>query len=256
MEYEEMSWHSGLKVWRRMFKGKRYSISPRQLIKRGFPVESATRDGSRQAANLYWQSIEKQTLAPVPPVLAELANRLAYAKVKGLKNMVQNIKEVMRFATMDESIHPDTYYVLDQLKILQEIFDRSGLKIVNQSGQEVDVRSLDASVEELSTLFNIKRLWKERVARVASTSRTIGTMVDKFLDFKKSQIGYGIMDVYPLHKFRDFLGASNSASSINEETWDIYKRHANREEQHIAISFIRYCYMLYWLDALPQNLND
>jgi hypothetical protein len=244
--HEEMSWNNKNKVWRRMLKGEMYTRSPRQLAKEGFPVESFTRDGSRAAANAYWRLIEKQTGPPATPVQIELSKRLTYAKLAGRKKLAEDIKGMIEEDTKDELFHPDEPYISVKMKALQELFNRSGLKIV-KDGEEVDVRALDASAEELSVLFNIKAIWKDRVARVEAATMSIGAMIDKYIAMT-SPSSYHIQ---LLRLFGKSLGATNS-TLFNEATWRMYKDHADMCDQRIVVDFLHWCYMRNWISFLPN----
>src|SRR5204862_4188004 len=59
---EEMNWDSNKRRWHRMHEGGRYVVSPRQLDQdKSLPrVHVYTRDGSRAAANLWWQRKEAE----------------------------------------------------------------------------------------------------------------------------------------------------------------------------------------------------
>ncbi|MCA8998817.1 MAG: hypothetical protein KDA80_17595 [Planctomycetaceae bacterium] len=56
---ELMGWDDNEKRWQKKFQGKNYKRSPRQLAKE-FPdlVTSLTKQGTREAANKWWESRE------------------------------------------------------------------------------------------------------------------------------------------------------------------------------------------------------
>src|SRR5262245_38005647 len=51
----QMTWDKNRSRWFKHYRNKHYVVSCRALREMGLPVEDATKDGSRRAANLWWE---------------------------------------------------------------------------------------------------------------------------------------------------------------------------------------------------------
>jgi integrase len=56
----DMTWVPGRRLWRKVYRGKTYTVSCRQLVEQGYSLLAETKEGSYLAANLWWSSKEDQ----------------------------------------------------------------------------------------------------------------------------------------------------------------------------------------------------
>src|SRR5438034_2433686 len=71
----EMTWVPGRGLGRKMYRGKVYTVSCRQLREQGYDVISDTKEGSYPAANAWWHKkehelweAERQPARPLTPL--------------------------------------------------------------------------------------------------------------------------------------------------------------------------------------------
>jgi integrase len=57
---KDMTWVPSRRLWRKVYHGKTYTVSCRQLVEQGYSLMAETKEGSYLAANLWWSKKEHQ----------------------------------------------------------------------------------------------------------------------------------------------------------------------------------------------------
>jgi integrase len=194
-----MTWEASQRRWRKIYKGKLYVISCRQL---GAPE---TKVESYQAANAWWVKKRAEIDGQRPPhpydhVIREMEKRRDWLISHGL--------------------NPDAYVTW-----MQEV----------ESWKAEKADPLHPSiVAEL--VRPSQEVWDDRVRRDQPESlpqaRTVGTQVDRFLDLLMSRVNAKNLSVAEydsarscLGVFRDWLGSHSLVDTITPESWERWYKH-------------------------------
>ena len=272
----DLTWDGDHRRWRVQCQGKRYVVSTRQLRKQGFECDD-TKEGSRQAANLWW-SVQRSHLAAQKPehphqdAIDTLERRLAWAKLHEPSEVAELSERLEHVKTLDfETYEPE----LDGSW-------RAKVAAVRLFGVQVTIPD-DCPPSIISYLFGNSDIWGERLSRTkhdVPVDRTISGQITLWLAKKEAQVHVGELNParYDNLKrnigyFRDFLGGANAVEFINAEQMErwyqyLLGRISNDTEKQprwsrayadtlmvTSRTFVRYLHEKD-LIALPKNLRS
>jgi integrase len=201
----EMTWEPATRRWKKIYKGRAYTISCRAL---GVP---ATKLDSYQAANAWWlaKRIEIDSNSPPHPnarYLGLLADRLAWARAHGRDDLARSLNETIEQVVADQSGTQDGSYdgPMDLPSVVMDVMD-------NANWQD--------------------RLAVESVALVPQ-DRTVGAQVTRYLDLEQTRTETGQLSASEfdtirrcLLTFRDWLGGANPIEHIDADRWEAWWSH-------------------------------
>ena len=197
----QMTWEPVKARWKKIFRGKSYTISCTTL---GVPP---SKTASYQAANAWWEDKKAEIEAAVPPhpmasVVAELERRRDWS---------------------DGQDDHETSKFLDGL--------------ASQARQE----SGPDSVTDMYYLGTpeARAMWQDRLghAPIVQGGRTIGEHADRFLEGRKARFRAGLLsaaqaslDDLSLRAFTDWIGRSTPIDRIDAARWEMWFLHVLASE--------------------------
>jgi integrase len=228
-----MTWEPGPRRWRKLYRGKLYTVSCRQL---GVPD---TKGDSYQAANAWWQAKRTEIDGQQPPHpharwLAEARRRLSIAERYGESEVVAMLKSDIN--EIEQGGSP-TYWgedvpLLDDPRPpdYHEAYgdgESTPIEVLHREMREELVRrALDPRDE----------VWNDRVRRddpaPVPEDQTVGGWVSKWLWRRKAKVDAG--DLTPgaydnarrdIAHFRDWIRAESPVTAINEAKLEAYYLH-------------------------------
>ena len=222
---ELMSWVKTEKRWVKMFKGKRFAVSPRQL------GTNSTKEASQEAANNWWRekmaelSVQESNKAPhiFQDTIDTLSKKRLWALRHGEKEIVKELNERIEDA---KNIH-DKEYLEDPLPYDYPSKRIEAIKALGVEFTEV----LDPMI--LSDFFGDERIWQERFKldefKHLDEEKTVGRQVDRWVALQVSRAEAGNLSPdradnkrICLYHFRDFMSAEASIDSINAKTLNAF----------------------------------
>ena len=271
----EMSWEPTRRRWCKMYRGRRYVVSCRQL------GTHETKDASYQAANQWWSQKRIEIDANLHPHahrILLLQQRIAWARKNGRLELIPGLT--------------------DQLEQLEQ--DTSGSKFAPKPPLRLSVpSSKEGEVYRLSELFVFgderrgdlatriettidESVWEERLS-TSPPDRSSGTPQNRSVQHQVSlwlsdlkvrvdakQFGHGEYrgQTSYIRHFVSFLGEHTLIDSIKEESWaayhlDLLSRIGNgkcspvyaKKLHRSARTFVEYLVSLKKIDK-PENLHD
>jgi hypothetical protein len=184
----EMTWCSNQTRWFKKYLNKRYSISPRQLRKAGYPADD-TMSGSRAAANAWWQ-----------------ARKAAIDKANVIYSL-DTRRELFPVEVPKQVLH---LYTAEQLADRTYFADETGALYRNQRL---------VGISEAGRAVVADRIERQRMMPI---DQTIGEQLDEYYNSKVSQSKSNEFDeksLAPLKTQLRFigkvLGRENPISTIN-----------------------------------------
>jgi len=233
---EHMGWVRSMNRWQKRYRGKLYTVSPRQL-----GIEPKTRSASREAANGWWEKkrteIDRATAPHIPEV--SLAEPL-------LKMVVPLPPEILEIAEIPEKDRSE-----EQRVIWTEWHGRVKQKTIPH-------------------IQRFKELYREE-----PTDMTVGHHVERFLarkmvEVEAGEISPGRYESYrcEIEAFRDWFGGERLIKDLNAARLEDYLVHLRTEITRGAIAaktaaerlktakqFIRGLWETE-LIALPRNIDS
>jgi integrase len=259
--------------WVKMYRGRRYRISCHDL---GVPRSQWTKEGSYQAANLWWRAKEQaidgrcEQERPHADAIAELQKKEAIAAALGFEEEREQLKkEMARIAGLDAAdspgLSPETLQLINDARMF---------------GIHVDS---DADPDLLEKIFGRDRIWSDRQRRMQTlpADRTIKAASAAYLKQKRDEVENNLRspDGYDnirrtVERFVDFCGESNSAECISADLWHRWYVHCAakvaakeaggegwsviyaRDEFQSSRAFVRWLWERDWIPSIPRNLNS
>jgi hypothetical protein len=201
----ELTWEPATRRWRKVYRGRTYTVSCRAL---GVPH---TKQESYQAANAWWlaKRAEIDRLATPHPNaqhLELLSRRLAWAEDHGRRDLVQRLNEVIEEVSSDQSGQLDGRYTgpNDLTSMVSDTIDNS--------------------------------IWEDRLT-VDSVSTipedcTIGAQVTRYLGLQRTRTENGQLSISEydtirrcLETLRGWIGGSNHIKQLDAERWEAWWSH-------------------------------
>ena len=200
----ELTWERGTCRWKKVYKGRSYTVSCKAL---GVPP---TKVESYQAANEWWDAKRAEIDGNLPPHpnaehLERLGSRLAWAQAHGRNDLARSLADTI------ETVGSDT----------------SGQ--LNGRVDPFDLPSVVLDLMEGAT-------WKERLAEgnlnPTPHERTVGIQVDRYLALERVRAESGQLSVSEfdtirrcLHAFRDHVGKASPVDSLDADRWEGWWSH-------------------------------
>lgn len=284
----ELTWEKAKLRWRKMYRGKVYTVSCKEL---GLPP---TKEESYQAANAWWKAklaeLDRAASPKTHPVIRGLQKRLDWARENGRDDLVAGI--AAKIATAKKiDVAPSG----SNLKIVEKTEALSNLLV---SAPDLDRRIKD--LEDLGVVFppgltpglldtylGDHRLWSDRLrhSRKPETAeeKTVGGQADAWLRSKKVEVEAGRITAarwdnirQMVGRFRDHVGGESPVTCVAEEALERYYLHllAQVAERHndparsagmsadyaatvftTAKTFVRYLHGKRLIE-LPRNLDS
>jgi hypothetical protein len=237
MKTELMNWVPSTKRWTRMHKGKAYWVSCRQL---DCP---ATKEASRDAANLYWRTIEAKHFEESQEN-QHWKTRAIEAALKARANWPSPIYK------MNENLVPMVQAVPEELRALVGMALFGGNEWTAIAGQTKQILPEITSVP---------------------SDETMGAQVEKWITSKEGELKTGKIkpSTYrqvPLHAKRitEWYGKDKSARKLNEATCqdffdhltDLSVSNASKRSHWMAFRQIVHKIYLAKLIEKPRNLDE
>lgn len=209
-----MSWVGKQKRWMKMYRGKRYAVSCRQL---GVP---ATKDDSWHAANTWWES--KQ-------VELDLAARLP------VDSTTANVVQVLERGRLMVKVN-ETQEVFGDIICLLEAFRGERLSTMHDIQAAADALIEAQNTKPLMPGFAAQVLGEDREGALcqrlplilsepmAPPDRTVGGQIIRWITMQQALAGAGKITAdradnnrICLNHFKNFIGAATPLESINEQ---------------------------------------
>lgn len=215
----EMTWTASTRRWARMYKGRRYTVSCRQLTAWAGKLVPETKEGSYQTANAWWTAkraeIDSGAGHPQAAYLKTLAKRQEWAASQGLDLKAEAFREER-----------------ERVQAGEGVVRRETPGWVAEALQVEDSPALDDSdLDDDSPLWR-SRLTKHESAPKVAKERTVGGLLDKYLAFERSRVASG--QVKPsnyahlslcLKPFREWIGNDTPIAEFDEAKWEDYFTH-------------------------------
>ncbi len=234
-----MTWEPVKARWKKIYKGKSYTIFCTTL---GVPQNKVA---SYLAANEWWiakkAEIDSQTPVkphPMAPIVQELERRLEWAEKHGERETAASLAKKIIWAN-DESEEPD-------------------------SMSEIAYLGMPES----------QMLWHDRLSRnktPITADRKIKSQVDRHIALERSRVDAGQLSVSEfdtirrcLQDFQDWVGGSNPVESLDSEKWESWWSHLMKMDISIEYKKKKLRYVrsfISWLAekgmvAVPPNLHS
>jgi hypothetical protein len=224
-----MCWVPKNRLWRKVYKGKVYTISCRQLRELGYDqgpnalLIDDTKTGSYVAANSWWNKkedeleAERRAAERQPSAMEQLV--LAYANVPPEKwpEALRNCDETGQMVIPGETpLDPDVR-AINPIQLIQML-------LVNRTfmaGEPLPehVASLLPPARFQQVTESVKGF---RGESAVEPDKTVAAYADSWVNLKKDKVGVGRMGASRFHNlkisvddFKDFVGASTSAESVD-----------------------------------------
>jgi hypothetical protein len=218
-----MTWVPKNRLWRKVYRGKPYTISCRQLRQLGYEFREDNKADSYLAANSWWArkehelEAERRKTERQPTAMEQLA--LAFGNVpqeqwqEALRNCDETSQMVIPGETpLDPDVHP-----INPLNVSLLLF----MNRVLMSGEPVPehLAKLLPPARTQQVLEGVKSI---RGEVAAPPERTVAAYADSWIKLKQDKVGVGHLTpgrfeslrIY-LGYFRDFVGATASAESMD-----------------------------------------
>lgn len=266
-----MNWQPDKNRWRKMFKGKWYFVTPRELNCH------QTKEASWKKANQWWQnklsSLSAPSLDPASTVLLQALEsrgsvREGIAYLNAIHEQGKAAGIVLKLLTLDDelAVPDDSDVVPNALSAAERLADGESInkQVVRYA---VNYGTFEAPTEE-KTVAKLKNI----TARLASDppveqERSVGYHFDQWQAFQLSSSKSASrkkMNIHMLKFFKDFMG-NVDVDQINEACLLAYYNYLICERDwegsykkrvfSIAIKFIHYLYELRLIE-LPRNLKS
>jgi integrase len=209
-----MSWVEKRNGWMKWWRGKSFAVSCKQLRKEGYDVPTDTKEGSRLAANLWWDRKEMELEAqeratrprPLTPLeetaLAVMGDQIGPEHAEAVRQELHN-----RGIDIRHALGP---YVLDLYTALA--FGRLPESLVERLAPE-RVRQLEAANQVI------------RGGEPAEPDKTVEAHAGVWLRHLQAKVKAGLMTAARcanngtcLEHFKNYLGATSDVAGIDAKT--------------------------------------
>jgi hypothetical protein len=224
-----MCWVPNRRLWRKVYRGKVYMISCRQLRELGYDqgpnalLIDDTKTGSYVAANSWWAKKEHELEAErrkterQPTAMEQLV--LAYANVppeqwpEALRNCDETGQIVVPGETpLDPDVHPINPLKLVQMLLVNRVF-MAGEPLPEHMTQHLPPARLQQATEAVKSF---------RGESAVEPDRTVGAYVNSWIKLKEAQVAVGQLTTTRFEGlciyvgyFRDYLGADSAVESVD-----------------------------------------
>lgn len=227
-----MSWEPTRRRWWKMYLGKRYVVSCRQL-----DAVRETKEESYQLANLWWKSkkLEIDSQHPNAARILEQRRRIEWAQRHHREDLIQKLRDLIVKLENDVGSEP-----AKSRSPLAHLCTEDGEKIyhqISESLREIYEKSASSSAAVIERVID-ERIWDDRLSRelekptVVNQDRSVANQVDLWIENLRllanaGQYGHGELrgQTSYIKHFVSFLGAETSIDAINEEMWASFHRH-------------------------------
>lgn len=268
-ERAKLTWEPKPRRWRKVYKGKTYTVPCREL---GAPE---TKEASYQAANAWWTNklVELEDQHPRHPhqdVLDEIDKRLAWAVRNGMGRTVQDLTEKRHIVQSLPEGMEDT--ALEVAVYSSELEER--IEMAKAHGVQVDPHM---NLAAKSILFGESQRWEERLQaeEMIPAEKTVAGLVKAWLANKEVEMRAGQLAPkrfdnlkYEMRSIESAMGSQTAVSRIDEQTVDrvyqyfmtaIADRKLARETAKTRWGLFRGLIRFGWtrrLYELPRNLDE
>ena len=267
---EQMTWNAAQKRWLKNYGGKMYSVSPRQL------KCPPTKDGSRQAANQWWEAKQKK----LDDERAEGKRHPAHVREayeQAIHRHELYAKWQRQFGSVEEAQSADT--MIDWLReALASDSPRFPLSAVQEDPRQRTLRQMtpdDAAAAEVVWMDRFRTAGKlDQGTASVPPENTIRSHIDQYLDLKKAQAqakgkiaGFSSYKQW-LEVFKWWVDPNAPIDALNEDLWERYYIYLSgrvasgelspssaKDYIGVARSFVRSRYEKRLID-LPRNLTS
>jgi integrase len=243
-----MTWEPAKSRWRKMYRGKIYTVSCESL---GVPSK---KEASYRAANDWWgrmrAGLDAGPPSRHPSIKAELERRRDWAGQNDpeLADVVDNRLQQLEDASDDEAVELALTPDLDErIATLKEL----GIKIPDSISRLV-----------LEGILGDQRLFRARHDRTLKVpqDRTVGAQVKRYLDGKMvearaNQISVSEYDLIRINvgAFRDWIGSETAIDDIGTDRWKSWWHHVLESDGAIESKKKRYRYARSFVWALVED---
>jgi integrase len=264
----KMTWIPDRRSWTAKYRGRKYTVSIKQLKEEGYSIQHETKEGSYIAANGWWK---------IKRLKIDNEEREARAAQVGTPTPRQQAG--MAFVApgpVDQEWWEGEVYIhggVEKTRQMYEEIYQMFLDRIMAGGsipQDMQVHLGPAKTEELAQAARVLRL--EEVSK----DKSVGGVRDSYL---KAQLANHRAGQLSARKYNekmtlvghlvDFLGASSDVSAIDGSRWAAYKQHVlsklkpagpwgpNRAQDAVTVAreLIRWTYEQGLLAELPRNLH-
>jgi integrase len=223
----ELTWEPSTCRWKKVYKGKAYTISCRALGVPGTKVESY------QAANEWWKvkKAEIDSYRPTHPHadrLELLTRRLDWAIAHGEIELAETLRGEMA------SYEADT----DGELLRRPPTALGGLSafVSPASNQLYESMNLPSPHAEMIVEATDDRVWNARLGRngtsITNKERTVGDQVERYVSLERIRAESGLISIGEfdivrrcLNTFRDWVGSRNSIDCLDADRWEAWWSH-------------------------------
>lgn len=244
-----MTWEPAKRRWRKLYKGKLYTVSCRQLN------SSETKAESYQAANLWWERKRAEIDGGPPPrphadILSHLELRRDVSRALGALPEADALDQKIAFVrAMEDEPREDVEQALYDFDVFDEVFpDHSDtddrIAIARQNGIVIPD---DADPSVLDYLFGDRRLRLDREVRKpvlprnqVPANRTVAAQIDRYLALQRQRTDAGQISASEfaliqrcVKAFEKWVGDGDNIDKINAQTWEDWFLHLLGEPKSI-----------------------
>jgi integrase len=213
-----MTWVPGRRLWRKVFGGKPYTVSCKQLRELGYDLLADTKEGSYPAANAWWAKKELELRAEKSPRPLTPLEETALACL--LPQEVWEKRDELRQAYHEQGIDP-IYYLGPGVVGLYEY-----LLLHKTLPDEVRDRLPPARVQQIEDANRAIR------GQSAAPDKTVEAQAERWLKKLQAKVDAGRMTAARcannrtcLEHFKTYLGAQSDATGINAQTLEGFYLH-------------------------------
>lgn len=232
-----MTWDDGQSRWKKMYRGKTYTVVPSTLNR------PPTKLGSYQAANDWWLAKRRELDAPanVDAQVARFAEFLPPLDVEQRQAMA-------------------TAHLLAALAKMPADFRHHAQQVLLSGDGETPSEAL---------LTERAKAIAEKVTTPAPGTKAVAFHAEKWNELQlaaNKSVARKKMNVHMLGFFTRYLGPTATVQEITEDKWESFYLWLNRQNEvgsnyqarvlSIAKNFTRYLYQKRLLPELPRNLDQ
>ena len=251
-----MTWEPGPRRWRKMYRGKVYTVSALDL------GVTPTKDGSFRQANDWWTAKRAEldacpVKAPFSFAETELSRRLAWAREHEPKLAEELVLRIERLAGLKEGSAGD---LIEALGLLTTPDLDQRIAAVEKLGIEIP-GSLHPFL--LDGIFGDEKSWPSRLAAPTSRvpeERTVAAQVAKYLGRLRERVRsgrpsvaeYDLIERY-LGEFAAWLVGDSSVDSITVDKWEDWYYHILKLPCSVETKKKRYRYPRTFVEWLVEK---
>jgi integrase len=251
-----MTWEKARFRWRKMYKGKVYTITPKEL--NCLP----TKDDSWQAANAWWQN-KVRNLPNLDPASSQVNRVLQATGIEDLKRLVEKGQAALKILQLLTAADTALDGPGDPSRSAQALEDGVNLPpevipLMVGHGSYVRIPP-EQTVQKLTDLAN-----KVIDGEPSDPARSVKHHAAKWKKLLQGSNERRLADARMLDMFVKFLGAVN-VDAITEERWQAWFAYLKAKKlgdgykarlMRTARNFVHYLYEGKYLPDIPRNLGS